>query len=420
MRNITVNDVSSRGNEILVNFTTDIPGVFRDKTFYMAYRQDVSSVPAGIAVIPFLANVLPIVWLTDAELVLDELDHDFYHSIEKLKRSYAEMYPMLHFGGKVTVGRVLEHRTDGRQAGLFFSGGVDATSSLIEGREQKPHLIISWGGDVPMTSVQAWEKVENHVKNIAADFGVPYTVMKTNNKIFVDEGFLGEMVSTSGNKWWFGFQHGIGTIGQAAPYAYLEGINRLYMASSYTAEMRQSCASHPTIDSNIKFCGVSTVHHQYELNRQMKVQNICRYGKVKLRVCWLSSKGDNCCRCEKCYRTIAGLWAENANPADYGLAVPAGFHRKIIRDLTTKIVVAEIAKCFWNEVRQRFIQNQEQVTEKEFLRWIVQTNIDDINNSAYKRFKRSAFYHYQKRFFKKATGILSRALGANGAAMRPR
>ena len=33
-----------------------------------------------------------------------------------------------------------------------------------------------------------------------------------------------------------------------------------------------------------------------------------------------SQEGDNCCMCEKCYRTMAGLWAEGENPENYGFS----------------------------------------------------------------------------------------------------
>ena len=39
---------------------------------------------------------------------------------------------------------------------------------------------------------------------------------------------------------------------------------------------------------------------------------------MKLRVCWESAGGSNCCHCEKCLRTILAIYAEGADPRDFG------------------------------------------------------------------------------------------------------
>ena len=55
----------------------------------------------------------------------------------------------------------------------------------------------------------------------------------------------------------------------------------------------------------------------------MKVHNITQFSKntgkkIPLRVCWESSGGSNCCNCEKCWRTILGVYAEGFDPHDFG------------------------------------------------------------------------------------------------------
>ena len=53
----------------------------KGNTFRIEYNENIERVPKNIAVIPFIVNVLPIVWLTDAILEVEELDRTFYNSI---------------------------------------------------------------------------------------------------------------------------------------------------------------------------------------------------------------------------------------------------------------------------------------------------------------------------------------------------
>ena len=63
-----------------------------DNKFKVNYYRNVESVPDSIAVIPFISNVLPIIWLTDSELIVDELDYNYLKSIDKTRKSFIDMY----------------------------------------------------------------------------------------------------------------------------------------------------------------------------------------------------------------------------------------------------------------------------------------------------------------------------------------
>ena len=73
----------------------------------------------------------------------------------------------------------------------------------------------------------------------------------------------------------------------------------------------------------MKFLNCHTVHDQYEFERQEKVDHICSYSnennlKLKLRVCWITSGGHNCCKCEKCIRTMFEIFTTGNDPKNYG------------------------------------------------------------------------------------------------------
>lgn len=290
------------------------------------YSCDLKNLPVGIAVLPFLANVLPVAWVYDAEIVVPLCDEDFYRSIPDFKQGYCDMYPMLTFGGKVTVGELQKNTPKGQEgSAVFFSGGVDAFDTLTRHAGEKPTLLTLWGADVKLTDTVGWDRVEAHLKQTAEDFGVDYVTIKSGFRGFLDEGLLSRKVVQSGDGWWHGFQHGIGIISHAAPAMYVLGKKMVYIASSFTAadKGKVTCASDPTIDNYVRFCGCNVVHDGYEFTRQMKVHNITQFSKntgkkIPLRVCWESSGGSNCCNCEKCWRTILGVYAEGFDPHDFG------------------------------------------------------------------------------------------------------
>ena len=142
---LRVDSVSADSRSLTVAFSLSAnlnryfnePHVFRVK-----YSQDISGVPEGILVIPFITNVLPIIWLTDAVLQVPRLDRVFYESIPEIKKGYADMSPMLTFKGRVEVDELEEHDVSpSEQVAAFFSGGVDAFATLIRHREEKPILL---------------------------------------------------------------------------------------------------------------------------------------------------------------------------------------------------------------------------------------------------------------------------------------
>lgn len=297
-----------------------------DDIFFIDYSCDISSVPDGVAIIPFLANILPMAWVFDAEIIVPVCDEDFYNSIPEFKKGYIDMYPMIKFGGKIIVNELQKNVPDNPSGvAAFFSGGVDAFNTLTRHAEEKPTLLTIWGADIGFEDTIGWKNVKDHLLKTTEQFGVDYVIIKSCFRRYLNVDFLSEKVKNSGDGWWHGFQHGLGIISHAAPIAYTLGKKKVYIASSFTAAERGkvTCASDPTIDNHIRFCSATVEHDGYEFNRQMKIHNIVEYNKknnikIPLRVCWISKGGTNCCNCEKCWRTILGIFAEGEDPRNFG------------------------------------------------------------------------------------------------------
>ena len=294
--------------------------------FFIEYSCNLLNLPLGVAIVPLLANILPISWVYDAEIVAPICDEDFYNSINDFKKGYIDMYPTMTFGGKLTVEKI-EKNVVNKQNGCaaFFSGGVDAFNTLTQHFEEKPTLITLWGADIKLNDINGWNNIEKHLEKAADDFEIDFVVVKSSFRMFLNESVLIKKVEQSGDGWWHGFQHGIGIISHAAPIMYVLGKETVYFASSFTAadKGKVTCASDPTIDNFVKFCSCNVVHDGYEFTRQMKIHNITQFSRktgknIPRRVCWESTGGSNCCNCEKCWRTIMGIYAEGENPHDYG------------------------------------------------------------------------------------------------------
>lgn len=304
----------------------------KEETFEITYPFDMESIPESIRIIPFLSQVLPVSWIWDAEIKAPVCDRDFYDCIEKVKDGYKEMFPMLPFNGELKAEHIEENKKpeDGEKALVCFSGGVDATSTTLSHLAEKPLLVGLWGADVPWENEDGWSKLESLLQWNADALNLEMMTVHSSFRKLLNEKILNKRVLDSGDNWYHGFQHGIGLLGHIAPAAWHERIGTVYIASSNTEGTVYTCASDPSIDNFVRFCGTKVVHDGYETDRQEKIQRIadfCRQSGLQLpfHVCWEKRDGDNCCHCEKCWRTMLGLYAAGEDPKQYGFPLFTGF-----------------------------------------------------------------------------------------------
>ena len=366
------------------------------ENFYVEYSSDISAVPKSVAVIPLLGNLLPMAWVWDAEIVADEIDQAFYQSIGLFKQGYMAMYPMISFGGELTISRTVDNSCPAEQkSAAFFSGGADAFSTLIAHAEEKPALITVWGADIRLDDAAGWGRVKQHTTKTAGDFGLETLFIKSSFKSFLDEDNLNKQIAASQEGWWHGYQHGLGLIGLAAPYAFGQKLKTLYIASTFsiTDQWRYTCASDPTIDNYVKFCSCQVVHDGYEFNRQDKIDLICQFAlkhdqPIEMRVCWESSGGGNCCRCEKCYRTMMGIVAAKADPNDFGFRFDEKAKRIMIMDMKNKLFLNRNTMQFWQDVQKDFIRNRADIADSRDFAWFADVEMTAFNHTFWKNMRK--------------------------------
>lgn len=299
------------------------------RDMYAEYNFSVENIPYSVAVIPFLSNFLPMAWLSDAEIEIDELDKAYYESIPDFKKGFENMHPKFTCGGSVKVNNIVENHSvvSAEKSGAFFSGGVDATNTLISHIDEKPVMITLWGADMHVDNEEGWKTIYNHVSNASRVFGLELQTVKTSCKKVLNIDALNQMINKKefGVNWYEHFYYGIAFFGQIAPVAYKLGLKTVYLASTNSPDDigKYTCGSDPTIDDFIRFVDCSAVHDSFCITRQEKVHRICEFRKKTniaspLRVCWKSYDAVNCCVCEKCCRTMLGIVAEDENPVEYG------------------------------------------------------------------------------------------------------
>lgn len=377
----------------IIRYHYEITGPWQEaftdmRSFEIQYSMDVSEVPSGVAVVPFLANVLPISWVYDAVVETKECDEEFYHCVEAVKESYSKMYPMLDFGGALKATKLSRNRTEHNEGAIaFFSGGVDSYDTLLRHKDEKLLLMSLWGADISLESEDGFQKVETLLKETALEYGAEWVTVKSGFREFVHYDVLGEYIKLSRDNWWHGFQHGIGIIAHSAPVAYLMKKKTVYLASSLTAEDKGviTCASDPDIDNQLQFCGCSVWHDGYDYKRQQKVEHILQYAKktgrnIPLRVCWETQSGKNCCKCEKCFRTMLEIYAEGYNPEEYGFVCSKDDWANLSKQVQDGkgLPIAEIYYPMYYDIQNRMREKYTREEVMEPLRWFYDADISQI------------------------------------------
>src|SRR5699024_3401524 len=122
---------------------------------------DISYVPESILVIPLLANICPIAWITDSVIYCDQVDKKFLESLTVVRDSFRKMYPKHRWEGELITDSLVNNQkyfgTNQSRSALFFSGGVDSLASYIQTRFEKPSLIAVWGADISVDNIEGWQ-----------------------------------------------------------------------------------------------------------------------------------------------------------------------------------------------------------------------------------------------------------------------
>lgn len=324
--------------------------------FFAEYDTDVSDVPLSIAIVPFLANFLPISWFVGFDVYVNEIDDVFDDAMQIIRKQlqhdndFTDLYRnQLHFTDKVKNDYPAE------RSAMLFSGGVDAYATYFRHFDETPDLITIHGADIELHDDEQWNRVVSLNEN---------EPLLDNNKKFYIKSNIRDFYTHQVDllmpniNWWWKVQHGLALNSVVAPLAYKRGYKTLYIASTFTKAIVIALGSMPEIDDNIKWGNTAVSHDCYDLNRQAKVDLIVKSTKeldrtINIRVCYsLLNKGVNCSKCEKCMRTIIALIVADANPNKYGFDTSEKIYDSFL-DRWSNGFAAEAIQLLWIEILQK-------------------------------------------------------------------
>ncbi len=188
---------------------------------------------------------------------------------------------------------------EAKGVGCFFSGGVDSFYTLLKNQPEITHLIYVHGFDIPVENEKLFRQVEANIQSVTEHFDLRLVVVRTN---------LRELYELNNLEW------GQGAFGSAlASVAHLLSgyFKQVFMPASLDTNNLMPWGSHPDLDPLWGSSSLSLVHHGC-VPRTEKIRFIADspLALSNLRVCYLNPGNSyNCCRCEKCVRTMVALHA---------------------------------------------------------------------------------------------------------------
>lgn len=387
---IEVKEVIKIKNRIEIKFNVEgrIKKYFREKLFFSEYSEDIENIPEGIAIIPFLGDILPLVWMTDSELVINELDKSYYECLSKVKEAYSNMYCGVDFLGKIIVKKVVENSyIPNKKVCQLFSGGVDSVATYVNIKDKLPELVTIWGSDISINNNIGWKKLEKTVKEFGKNNKNKNIIIKSNfRKIYSSHKLTKDFIKKIKTDWWLGIQHGIALISLVIPYTYQNKIPIIYVPASFNVGDKEvRCASYPTIDESIKYANGKVIHEGFDSTRQDKILSISKYIKktndknIRLKVCWEGDNGGNCSHCEKCLRTIVGLYLGEINPNEVGFSIEKEKIKEIIYNNDIELQIDD-----WKDLQNFLLKNKEIFIKEKWINWLIELDIEKYNNNLLK------------------------------------
>lgn len=308
---------------------TDVPGAeplhnrsYRvsvgDQTYDLFFRSSSSLQGAGLEAAVPLA-LLPAMRMGWPIHVRGSLSASFLEGVRRVIAFYSENFPDFR-----SVAITAEHlvaaapSTQTRRAS-FFSGGVDSFFTLLKGQEDITDIITLRGFDMSLGDHVRWEQTRSAAQSVASSLGLGFHELESN---------FGSILKAFG-QW---VEHGHGLALASAARALAANFAEVRIPGSYTVETQVPWGSSMFTDPEFSDEALTIAHDACSATRADKTVYIStnelalRY----LRVC-PGSKNDgqfNCCRCEKCLRTMVALYA--CGTLERSLAFPKVINPKLV------------------------------------------------------------------------------------------
>lgn len=400
---LKLNNIKINGNRVDYYFTVSQNlEKFFDSRFHMFidYDENIENIPISILAIPFVSNIMPLMWITDSILWIEEIDRTYYDSLLRVKNAYQNMYDNYRLKGSIISAKTINNQYKIKRSALeLFSGGLDAIATNIRIIDKNPLLVNIYGWDTDSKDDdRVFQSDKINIKKFSLKNNLDAKFIKSNFATFINSKVIDKKYKKKLNdSWWHGFQHGMSFIGHAIPLAYKYNIENIFIASSFSlGGERHTCSSDPAVDIEIKYASGGVIHDGCELTRQDKIRLVVEKQKqinsdYPIRVCSFNDK--NCCKCEKCFRTILGLIAEGVDKSTlekFGFYIDDDltvFFNKLMDEKIHLFGVEREQEIHWPSIKRRMIDNKENITETKFVDWFLNYNFIDTRKKAILKYR---------------------------------
>lgn len=254
---------------------------------------------------PFVvATILLIMSQGIPTVVHGEVSPSLLQNLEEFQAAWACWCPQKYQQVEITAELEREPPAidPSRPAIVAFSGGVDSCFTLFQhrtsrsGRQQRPieACLMVHGFDIPLEQEEVFARATEKSQKMAASLGVELIPMATNYRQLGQNWEDTHGTATASCLMLLQKSYSIGLIGSFLPYQ----------------SLKLPWGTNPVTDGLLSSKTFQCIHDGASFTRLEKIQEIAHWPAAlqDLRVCWQGAEKDrNCCRCEKCIRTILAL-----------------------------------------------------------------------------------------------------------------
>ncbi len=346
--------------------------VLPKKNYHVYYSANDVELTAGNEPVVAMAALAAMKLGMDIE-VDGDVSATFIDNQLSLMRIFCEWFPQyrpIRIHGK----KVVATSANTGRVGALFTGGVDSFYTYNKHKDEITDLIFVHGYDVRLSDTGKRDVISTMGKDLEKQTGIRFIELETNSiRLFRDYGR------------WGLHAHGFG-LGAVARL--LSGyLDKLYIPSSFPWGELFPWASHPETDPLFSDESLAVVHDGCEASRTEKIAAIANDGIAQkyLRVCTAKIEGlYNCGVCEKCMRTMTGLYAMGKLDGFHSFPAtltPTNIRSLIVNDDSSRRFAWDNIRLLekrgmesdpvcqaWDEVYQRGILGTQYLKAKKYLK----------------------------------------------------
>jgi len=217
-----------------------------------------------------------------------------------------------------------------------FTSGVDSWYSLQRNVAGVTHLLLVRGFDMALGDRASWRGAVGRVGRVARRLGKRLVTVATNLREVADRGRYGRR--RYAGDFWGGILHGAALA--AVGHALQREIGTLIVPATHSYRQLRPWGTSPLLDPLWSTDWLQLVHDGCGASRFEKVADLrdAPLALETLRVCYQPQQESNCCRCEKCMRTMLELRLCGALGRASAFPLPLDLKRMRRQDVPRRLI----------------------------------------------------------------------------------